>query len=90
MEILKIYNYQIQGFHNYYAIANNSALLNSFKYIMEYSMYKTFAGKYRTSVKKILRKYKKNKLFTIHYTNKREKRKLKPFTTKASKGVNQL
>ena len=71
LEILKIYNYQIQGFHNYYAIANNSALLNSFKYIMEYSMYKTFAGKYRTSIKKILRKYKKNKVFTIHYSNKK-------------------
>lgn len=71
LEILKMYNYQIQGFHNYYAIANNSALLNSFKYIMEYSMYKTFAGKYRTSVKKILRKYKKNKVFTIHYSNKK-------------------
>ena len=86
MEILKIYNYQIQGFHNYYAIANNSALLNSFKYIMEYSMYKTFAGKYRTSVKKILRKYKERTnclLFIIRI--KREKRKLKPFTTKLQK-----
>jgi len=71
LEILRMYNYQIQGFHNYYAIANNSALLNSFKYIMEYSMYKTFAGKYRTSVKKILRKYKKDKVFTIHYSNKK-------------------
>lgn len=71
LEILKIYNYQIQGFRNYYAIANNSALLNSFKYIMEYSMYKTFAGKYKTSVKKILRKYKKDKVFTIQYNNKK-------------------
>lgn len=70
LEILKIYNYQIQGFHNYYAIANNSALLNSFKYVMEYSMYKTFAGKYRISVRKILRKYKKNKVFTIQYSDK--------------------
>lgn len=71
LEILKMYNYQIQGFRNYYAIANNSALLNSFKYIMEYSMYKTFAGKYKTSVRKILRKYKKDKVFTIHYSNKK-------------------
>lgn len=85
LEILKIYNYQIQGFHNYYAIANNSALLNSFKYIMEYSMYKTFAGKYRTSVKKILRKYKKNKLFTIHYTNKKGETKVQTFYNKSFK-----
>jgi glycerol-3-phosphate cytidylyltransferase-like family protein len=33
LEILQKYNYTIRGFHNYYAIANNSSILNSFKYI---------------------------------------------------------
>jgi group II intron reverse transcriptase/maturase len=67
LEILQKYNYTIRGFHNYYAIANNSSILNSYKYIMEYSMYKTFAGKYKSSVAKIARKYKKDKLFTVQY-----------------------
>ena len=67
LEILQKYNYTIRGFHNYYAIANNSSLLNSFKYIMEYSMYKTFAGKYKSKVSKIARKYKQDGLFTVQY-----------------------
>jgi group II intron reverse transcriptase/maturase len=69
LEILQIYNYTLRGFHNYYAIANNSSLLNSYKYIMEYSMYKTFAGKYRGSVAKIVRKYQQDGLFTVQYEN---------------------
>ena len=65
LEILQKYNYTIRGFHNYYAIANNSSLLNSYKYIMEYSMYKTFAGKYKSKVSKIARKYEQDGLFTV-------------------------
>ena len=38
-------NAEIGGFTNYYSIANNSSHLNSFKYIMQYSMYKTFCKK---------------------------------------------
>ena len=73
LEILQIYNYTIRGFHNYYAIANNSSLLNSYKYIMQYSMYKTFAGKYRSSVSKIARKYQQNGLFTVQYETSKGK-----------------
>lgn len=65
LEILNRYNAEIRGLYNYYAIANNCSELNSFKYIMEYSMYKTFALKYRTTVVKICKKYKHNKIFTI-------------------------
>ncbi len=85
LEILQIYNYQIRGFHNYYAIANNSSLLHSYKYIMEYSMYKTFAGKYRTSVKKIARKYKKNNLFTVQYENNKGQVKQQTFYNESFK-----
>lgn len=70
LEILQKYNYTIRGFHNYYAIANNAAYLNTFKYIMEYSMYRTFAAKYKTKVHKLLKRYKKDGLFTIEYTVK--------------------
>ena len=85
LEILQIYNNQIRGFHNYYAIANNSSLLHSYKYIMEYSMYKTFAGKYRTSVKKIARKYKKNNLFTVQYENSKGQVKQQTFYNESFK-----
>jgi group II intron reverse transcriptase/maturase len=71
LEILSRYNAEIIGLYNYYSIALNSGTLNSFKYIMEYSMYKTFANKYRTSVSKICRKYKTDNVFTVFYTNKK-------------------
>ena len=33
-------------------------------------MYKTFAGKYRSTVRKINKKYRLNKLFTVKYEQK--------------------
>ena len=42
---------------------------------MQYSMYKTFAGKYRTTVRRICRKYKRNGVFTVGYTVKNGKAK---------------
>lgn len=71
LEIISQYNSEIVGFYNYYSIANNSPVIDSFYNIMEYSMYKTYAGKYRTSKKKIIAKYKKKGVFAIAYTNKR-------------------
>ncbi len=79
LEILQKFNYTLRGFHNYYAIANNSSLLHSFKYIMQYSMYRTFAGKYKTSVAKIAQKYKINGEFTISYLNKKSEVKTQIF-----------
>ena len=69
LEILEHYNSEIRGFYNYYCIANNSSIINSFKYIMEYSMYKTYATKYRTTKSKIIDKYRINKDFGIKYKN---------------------
>ncbi|MDM1378601.1 reverse transcriptase/maturase family protein [Myroides marinus] len=70
LEILDRYNREIRGFYNYYAIANNCSELHNFKYIMEYSMYKTFAGKYKTSTRKINSKYRRNGKFTVKFTTK--------------------
>ena len=75
LEILDSYNAEIRGFYNYYSIANNASELNTFHYIMQYSMYKTFAGKYRTTVRRICRKYKRNGVFTVGYTVKNGKAK---------------
>ena len=70
LEILDRYNRETVGFCNYYLIANNYVVLHNFRYIMEYSMYKTFAGKYRSTVRKINKKSRRNKLFTVKYEQK--------------------
>ena len=70
LEILSIYNAEIRGLYEYYKLANNVSVINKYKYIMEYSMYKTFASKYKKSVKKILNKYKTNGKFGIRYKTK--------------------
>lgn len=76
LEIIQAYNAEIRGFYNYYSIANNSSIINSFKYIMEYSMYKTYATKYRTSKSKIIEKYRINKDFGVRYQDKNGKEKI--------------
>ena len=71
LEILDSYNREIVGFYNYYSIANNCAhALNNFKYIMEYSMYKTFAGKYKCRTREVNKKYRKNGRFIIKHMTK--------------------
>lgn len=79
LEILEQYNAEIRGFYNYYSIANNSSLLNSFYYIMEYSMYKTYGTKYRTSIHYIIEKFRHGKEFAVKYTNKKGDAKIRIF-----------
>ena len=71
LEILERYNTEIRGIYNFYSIANNCHSLHTFKYIMEYSMYKTYASKYRSSVVQICKKYKKDGVFTVSYKNRK-------------------
>lgn len=71
LEILSTYNAQIRGMYEYYKLAINVSGLNKFKYFMEYSMYKIFANKYKSTIGKIKKKYCKNGVFRIRYeTNK--------------------
>ena len=70
LSILDQYNGEARGLCNYYSIANNRSKLHKFRYIMEYSMYKTFAFKYRTTKAKIIEKYRINKDFGIRYKAK--------------------
>ena len=79
LEILRQYNSEIRGFYNYYDLAVNKISLHVFKYIMEYSMYKTFAQKYRTTVRDICDKYKLNGVFTVKYKNQKGVEKLQTF-----------
>ena len=70
LEILRTYNSEIRGFYNYYSIANNSAHINCFYYNMEYSMFKTYATKYRTTKRSIMDKMRMGKDFGIKYKGK--------------------
>lgn len=79
LEILDQYNSEIRGFRNYYRIANNSAHAGSFGYIMQYSMFKTFAAKYRTSMKKIIRRLRVGKHFGVQFKDKKGKTKTRLF-----------
>lgn len=67
IEILNKYNAEIEGLYNYYRLANNATVISKFAYIMEYSMYRTFAAKYSTRIRKIINKYKLNGEFGVTY-----------------------
>jgi group II intron reverse transcriptase/maturase len=79
LEILDAFNAEIRGFYNYYSIANNSSIINDFKYMMEYSMYKTYATKYRTGKKKIISKFRVGKGFGVKFKTKDGKEKVRLF-----------
>lgn len=70
IEILTMYNAEIMGLYNFYAIANDSFKIGVFANIMKYSMYKTFACKYKTNVHEIKRRYCVNNLFTLSYSTR--------------------
>lgn len=70
LEILQEYNAEIRGLYNYYKIADNASVLGNFGYIMEYSMYKTFAAKYKIHVGVIKDKYRIGKDFGVRYQTK--------------------
>jgi group II intron reverse transcriptase/maturase len=70
IEILGKYNSEIRGLYNFYSIAHNASVIAKLGYWMQKSMYKTFAAKYRSTVKKIKAKYAVNGVFTISYMTK--------------------
>ena len=79
LEILDQYNSEIRGFRNYYCIANNASHASSFGYIMQYSMFKTFATKYRTSMSKMISRLRIGKDFGVCFTDKSGRTKTRLF-----------
>lgn len=88
LEILEYYNSLIHGFYNYFSLAINSAIIGSFAYMLEYSMYKTFAGKYRTSKSKIIQKYRIGKDFGVKYSTSSGETKVRLFYNEGFKHKN--
>lgn len=70
IEIISKFNSEIRGIYNYYRLAQNVSTLDKFAHIMKKSMYKTFAGKYRTTVSKIKKKYMQDGIFGVDYPTK--------------------
>ncbi|MDR3539638.1 MAG: reverse transcriptase domain-containing protein [Desulfosporosinus sp.] len=71
IEILSNYNAEIRGLYNYYSIANDSYKVGIFANVMKYSMFKTFANKYKTNVHRIKARFFKGNNFTVEYQTKK-------------------
>lgn len=71
LDILWSYNAEIRGLYNYFCLASNVSVLNKYKYVMEYSLYKTLGSKFRCSIGKILSKFNDNGKFKIKYESKK-------------------
>ncbi len=77
LEIVSQYNSEIRGLYNYYRLAENvSNHMHRFAYFMYYSMLKTFATKYRVKMKKVRKRYEKNKRFTVTYQTVRGRKQI--------------
>lgn len=70
LEIIRTYNAEIEGYYNYYRLASNVHVLQSFRQTMKYSMIKTYANKYKSTVSKIISKHKINGKFGVRYEAK--------------------
>lgn len=70
IEILSKYNSEVRGLYNYYSLACNAVAISKFASLMQYSMLKTFANKYRTTASKIKKRYYRNGRFTVIYPTK--------------------
>lgn len=82
LEIINLYNAELRGLYNYYRLANNVSVLNKFHWIMERSFMKTLASKYKTSSKKLLKKYNHNGKLGVKYKVKKTE-KIAYFHTKS-------
>jgi len=70
IEILSAYNSEIRGLYNFYSLANDSYKIGIFANVMKYSMFKTFANKYKTNVNRIKERFFKGGNFTVEYQTK--------------------
>lgn len=75
VEIVRRYNSETRGLYNFYRLASNVSVLNQFDYIMNGSLHKTFAFKYRTRASAIREKYTVNGIFGIDYETRQGKKR---------------
>jgi group II intron reverse transcriptase/maturase len=70
IEILSAYNAEIRGLYNFYSLANDSYKIGIFANVMKYSMFKTFANKYKTNVHRVQHRFYKDGWFAVEYQTK--------------------
>lgn len=70
VEIIRKFNGEIRGLYNFYRLASNVSVLNQFDYIMNGSLHKTLAFKYRTTASEIRKRYMINGIFGAYYQTK--------------------
>lgn len=63
--MVRRYNAWIRGIYDYYRLAGNVSVLNKFSYVMEYSLYKTVAAKYRITMTQAKQKYTRDRVFRV-------------------------
>ena len=77
LEIVMIYNAELRGLCNYYAIASNFNKLVYFGYLMEYSCLKTLANKHRSRISKVRYEYRDGTgAWGVPYETKKGKRRM--------------
>ena len=69
-EIVEHYNAEIRGICNYYRLSVNYHKLGYFRYLMEYSCLKTIASKHKSTVSKIVTKFRQGKTWAVPYMTK--------------------
>lgn len=79
LDILDQYNAEIRGIYNYYALAQNCSSLHVFGTMMEYSMYKTLAAKYRCQKSKIIARYSVDGQFCVRFKGEKGKERQRFF-----------
>ena len=77
-EIVEQYNAEARGLCNFYNMAVDYHTLDYFCYLMEYSCLKTIANKHKSTVRKIIRKYKDGKTWSVPYETKTGTKRVKP------------
>lgn len=71
LEVIEMYNAELRGLYNYYALAENvSNKMWQLRYVMEYSCLKTLANKYKSSVAKMKVKFRQGKHWGVKYETK--------------------
>jgi hypothetical protein len=75
ISILSKFNAEIRGIYNYYRLANNVSVLDKFYFIMTGSLFKTFAAKANSSMKKIIKKHTVDGVFGVYYDTKAGKKR---------------
>ena len=80
-EIVSTYNAEMRGFINYYALAPK-ARLSVLEWIALQSLFKTLAGKHKTTVQKTVRKMKYHDDHVLRYMHKGVQKMLRVFKVK--------